>query len=144
MVLLMLVSTKCHVRLPWTEYECVCPLGSCMPISYFRDSLISDTPRVKEWSCKGIYVRKRQQHKVCLLVQSICIMSLLTRSSKHLYKVYMQGVDMMNLAAAISHFLNCYLGSFSSPHTQVAVDETVLNCWLYDRSVFVDLRIMIQ
>jgi len=37
----------------------------------------------------------------------------------------MQGVDMMNLAAAISHFLNCYLGSFATPHTQVAVEETV-------------------
>jgi len=37
----------------------------------------------------------------------------------------MQGVDMMNLAAAISHFLNCYLGSFPTPHTQVAIEETV-------------------
>ena len=52
-------------------------------------------------------------------------MSLLTRATKHLYKVYMQGVDMMNLSAAISHFLNCYLGSFPVPHTQVAVEETV-------------------
>ena len=59
------------------------------------------------------------------VVQSICVMSLLTRATKHLYKVYMQGVDMMNLAASISHFLNCYLGSFPTPHTQVAVEETV-------------------
>jgi len=62
---------------------------------------------------------------VYYLLQSICMMSLLTRATKHLYKVYMQGVDMMNLAAAISHFLNCYLGSFPTPHTQVAVEETV-------------------
>ena len=62
---------------------------------------------------------------MCYLLQSICMMSLLTRATKHLYKVYMQGVDMMNLAAAISHFLNCYLGSFPTPHTQVAVEETV-------------------
>jgi len=52
-------------------------------------------------------------------------MSLLTRATKHLYKVYMQGVDMMNLAGAISYFLNCYLGSFPAPHTLVAVDEAV-------------------
>jgi len=52
-------------------------------------------------------------------------MSLLTRATKHLYKIYMQGVDMMNLAAAISFFLNCYLGSFPTPHTLVAIDETV-------------------
>ena len=65
------------------------------------------------------------------LLQSICMMSLLTRATKHLYKVYMQGVDMMNLAAAISHFLNCYLGSFPTPHTQVAVEETVsVTGWL--------------
>jgi len=62
-----------------------------------------------------------------LCVQSICVMSLLTRATKHLYKVYMQGVDMMNLAAAISHFLNCYLGSFPMPHTQVAIEETVIH-----------------
>jgi len=37
----------------------------------------------------------------------------------------MQGVDMANLAAAISHFLNCYLGSYAMPHTQVAVEEMV-------------------
>jgi len=61
----------------------------------------------------------------CIVLQSICVMSLLTRATKHLYKVYMQGVDMMNLAAAISHFLNCYLSSFPMPHTQVAVEETV-------------------
>jgi len=59
------------------------------------------------------------------MLQTVCVMSLLTRSTKHLYKTYMQGVDMMNLAAAISHFLNCYLGSFLTPYTQVTVEETV-------------------
>jgi prepilin signal peptidase PulO-like enzyme (type II secretory pathway) len=59
------------------------------------------------------------------ILQTICVTSLLTRATKHLYKVYMQGVEMMNLSAAISHFLNCYLGSFPTPHTQAAVEETV-------------------
>jgi len=50
----------------------------------------------------------------------------------------MQGVDMMNLAAAISHFLNCYLGSFPTPHTQVAVEETVIvTRFVTDVAIFV-------
>jgi protein TIF31 len=56
-------------------------------------------------------------------LHSICITALLTRATKHLYKTYMQGVEMMNLSAAISHFLNCYLGSFPTPHTQVTIEE---------------------
>ena len=35
----------------------------------------------------------------------------------------MQGVDMMSLSAAISHFLNCFIGSFPTPHAQDATDE---------------------
>lgn len=54
---------------------------------------------------------------------SICIASLMMRAAKHLYKSYMQGADMMNLSPAISHFLNCFIGSFPTPHTQVAMEE---------------------
>jgi len=35
----------------------------------------------------------------------------------------MQGVEMMNLSAAISHFLNCLFGAFVAPHTQIATEE---------------------
>lgn len=48
------------------------------------------------------------------------------RAAKHLYKSYMQGADMMNLSPAISHFLNCFIGSFPTPHTQVAMEEVSL------------------
>jgi protein TIF31 len=40
-----------------------------------------------------------------------------------MFKCYMQGVDMMNLSSAISHFLNCFLGSYPSPHAQVNAEE---------------------
>lgn len=56
-------------------------------------------------------------------LHSICVSSLIMRSTKHLYKAFMQGVDMMNLSPAVSHFLNCFLGSYPSPYTQVATDE---------------------
>lgn len=36
---------------------------------------------------------------------------LVSRAVKHVYCSYIQDVDNMNLAAAISHFLNCYLSS---------------------------------
>ncbi|ESN91217.1 hypothetical protein HELRODRAFT_194531 [Helobdella robusta] len=35
----------------------------------------------------------------------------------------MQGVDTMNLSSAISHFLNCYLGSFNNLTPHVATEE---------------------
>ncbi|XP_067651170.1 clustered mitochondria protein homolog [Haliotis asinina] len=56
-------------------------------------------------------------------VHSIAIGELINRAIKHLFKTYMQGVDMMSLSAAISHFLNCFLGSYASPHAQVTPEE---------------------
>ncbi|KAI8739324.1 clustered mitochondria protein [Biomphalaria glabrata] len=57
-------------------------------------------------------------------VYTIAIGELICRSVKHLYNHYMQGVDMMNTAAAISHFFNCFLGSYPNPHLQVIAEET--------------------
>ncbi|XP_033112149.1 clustered mitochondria protein homolog [Anneissia japonica] len=45
----------------------------------------------------------------------LLISELITRAAKHLYKTYMQGVGMVNLAAAKTQFLNCYLSSFANP-----------------------------
>ena len=59
----------------------------------------------------------------CLFSQDIVIAELISRAAKHLFKSFMQGVDMMSLSSAVSHFLNCYLGSFPSPHAQVTAEE---------------------
>lgn len=56
-------------------------------------------------------------------VFNISIGELICRGAKHMFKCYMQGVDMMNLSSAISHFLNCFLGSYPSPHAQVNAEE---------------------
>ncbi|XP_062583916.1 clustered mitochondria protein homolog isoform X1 [Saccostrea cucullata] len=56
-------------------------------------------------------------------VYTIVISELICRAAKHLFKSYMQGVDMMNTSAAICHFLNCYIGSYPTPHAQVTADE---------------------
>lgn len=45
---------------------------------------------------------------------SIALTELVSRAVKHVYCSYIQDVDNMNLAAAISHFLNCYLSSCSN------------------------------
>jgi len=42
---------------------------------------------------------------------SIALTELISRAVKHVYCSYIQDVDNMNMAAAISHFLNCYLSS---------------------------------
>ena len=60
--------------------------------------------------------------------QSITIGELIVRAAKHLFKCYMQGVDMMNLSSAISHFLNCFLGSYPTPHAQVNAEEVGIFC----------------
>lgn len=45
---------------------------------------------------------------------AIATAELVSRAVKHVYCVYIQEVDNMNLAAAISHFLNCFLSSCSN------------------------------
>ena len=48
---------------------------------------------------------------------------MVIRSVKHLFKTYIQGVGMVSLSAAISHFLNCFLSSYSNPQPPKADDE---------------------
>ncbi|KAJ8312586.1 hypothetical protein KUTeg_009959 [Tegillarca granosa] len=56
-------------------------------------------------------------------VYTIIISDLICRAAKHLFKSYMQGVDMMSLSSAVSHFLNCFIGSFPNPHAQVSSED---------------------
>lgn len=44
-------------------------------------------------------------------LHAIASTELISRAVKHVYCSYIQDVDSMNLASAISHFLNCYLSS---------------------------------
>ncbi|ETE69328.1 hypothetical protein L345_04868 [Ophiophagus hannah] len=55
----------------------------------------------------------------------IGITELITRSAKHIFKIYLQGVELSGLSAAISHFLNCFLSSFPNPVGHLPVDELV-------------------
>ncbi|KAG9510082.1 Clustered mitochondria protein-like protein, partial [Fragariocoptes setiger] len=44
-------------------------------------------------------------------LHGIALVELISRATKHVYCTYIQDVDIMNLAAAIAHFMNCYLSS---------------------------------
>ncbi|XP_074038470.1 clustered mitochondria protein homolog isoform X2 [Leptinotarsa decemlineata] len=48
---------------------------------------------------------------------SIAVSELLLRSAKHIFTIYLQGCEMMNLSVAIAHFLNCFLfsGTITNP-----------------------------
>ncbi|GAB1604633.1 clustered mitochondria protein homolog [Argonauta hians] len=58
---------------------------------------------------------------------TIAVSELVCLSAKHTFKAYMQGVAQMHLSSALSHFLNCFLGSFQSPNSQVAAEDLQKN-----------------
>ncbi|XP_061683095.1 clustered mitochondria protein homolog isoform X1 [Syngnathoides biaculeatus] len=55
----------------------------------------------------------------------IGIIELITRCAKHIFKTYLQGVELSALSAAVSHFLNCFLSSFPDAVAHLPADELV-------------------
>ncbi|XP_030632711.1 clustered mitochondria protein homolog isoform X2 [Chanos chanos] len=55
----------------------------------------------------------------------IGITELITRCAKHIFKTYLQGVELSALSAAVSHFLNCLLSSFPDAVAHLPADELV-------------------
>uniref|UniRef100_A0A8C9YRZ4 Clustered mitochondria protein homolog n=1 Tax=Sander lucioperca TaxID=283035 RepID=A0A8C9YRZ4_SANLU len=55
----------------------------------------------------------------------IGIGELITRCAKHIFKTYLQGVELSALSAAVSHFLNCFLSSFPDSVAHLPPDELV-------------------
>ncbi|XP_078535441.1 clustered mitochondria protein homolog isoform X4 [Lissotriton helveticus] len=58
-------------------------------------------------------------------VYKIGVSELITRSAKHIFRTYLQGVELSGLSAAISHFLNCFLSAFPNPIAHLPADELV-------------------
>uniref|UniRef100_A0A8D2PQL2 Clustered mitochondria protein homolog n=1 Tax=Zosterops lateralis melanops TaxID=1220523 RepID=A0A8D2PQL2_ZOSLA len=69
--------------------------------------------------------RKQQWAAVLELPSAASQLELITRSAKHIFKTYLQGVELSGLSAAISHFLNCFLSSFPNPIAHLPADELV-------------------
>ncbi|XP_014877243.1 clustered mitochondria protein homolog isoform X3 [Poecilia latipinna] len=55
----------------------------------------------------------------------IGIVELITRCAKHIFRTYLQGVELSALSAAVSHFLNCFLSSFPDAVAHLPPDELV-------------------
>uniref|UniRef100_A0A8C1SLM4 Clustered mitochondria protein homolog n=1 Tax=Cyprinus carpio TaxID=7962 RepID=A0A8C1SLM4_CYPCA len=58
-------------------------------------------------------------------IYRIGIGELITRCAKHIFKTYLQGVELSALSAAVSHFLNCLLSSFPDAVAHLPADELV-------------------
>ncbi|KHN83700.1 Clustered mitochondria -like protein [Toxocara canis] len=50
-------------------------------------------------------------------LKAICLSELVCRSAKHIFRTYMQPVPAAHCGAAVSHFLNCFLGTCSAAST---------------------------
>ncbi|KAK4336525.1 hypothetical protein RND71_044241 [Anisodus tanguticus] len=59
----------------------------------------------------GKVTEQLSEHKTLAYLHSISITELICRSAKHLFIIYLQNVDTVNLASAISLFLNCFLSA---------------------------------
>jgi len=55
-------------------------------------------------------------------VHVIGVTEVVIRSAKHLFTLYLQGMDMLSLAGSVSHFMNCLLSSCPNP-TAVVPDQ---------------------
>ncbi|XP_078080887.1 clustered mitochondria protein homolog isoform X3 [Mustelus asterias] len=58
-------------------------------------------------------------------IYKLGVTEIITRSAKHIFKIYLQGVELSGLSVAISHFLNCFLSSFPNPIAHLPTDELV-------------------
>lgn len=63
------------------------------------------------------------QHEKLEYLHAIAVMELILRATKHIYTTYIQNCEMMSMAAAISHFLNCFLTSANLANPLLALDE---------------------
>lgn len=108
-------------------YQIPSLISDCMDHS---SSPIDGSTLTEAMHTKGINMRylgkvteMLTKYPILSYVHTIAVGELITRAVKHLFKTYMQGVDMMSLSSAVSHFLNCFLGSFTTPHAQLTAEE---------------------
>uniref|UniRef100_A0A3Q2UP38 Clustered mitochondria protein homolog n=2 Tax=Fundulus heteroclitus TaxID=8078 RepID=A0A3Q2UP38_FUNHE len=71
------------------------------------------------------FVNKTQAKAQLEHFYRIGIIELITRCAKHIFRTYLQGVELSALSAAVSHFLNCFLSSFPDAVAHLPPDELV-------------------
>lgn len=63
------------------------------------------------------------QHEKLEYLHTVAVMELIVRATKHIYTTYIQNCEMMSMATAISHFLNCFLTSAQLTNPLLGLDE---------------------
>lgn len=63
------------------------------------------------------------QHERLEYLHTIAVMELILRATKHIYTSYIQSCEVMSMAAAISHFLNCFLTTAQLANPLLGLDE---------------------
>uniref|UniRef100_H2Y5F0 Clu domain-containing protein n=1 Tax=Ciona savignyi TaxID=51511 RepID=H2Y5F0_CIOSA len=61
------------------------------------------------------------------LQHRIGLMEIILRAAKHIMRGYLQNVDQCSVSSAVSHFLNCLLGSFPTPLPHLPEEELISN-----------------
>lgn len=57
----------------------------------------------------GVVAKTLEERTELKYLHTIAVSELISRAAKHIFAVYMQNTDMMTMATAISHFLNCFI-----------------------------------
>lgn len=71
----------------------------------------------------GKVAQQMAQNEKLEYLHTIVVMEMVMRATKHIYTTYVQNCEMMSMAAAISHFLNCFLTSAQLANPLLALDE---------------------
>lgn len=71
----------------------------------------------------GRVAAKLSQVKSLEYLHTIAVSELILRATKHIFTSYMQNCEMISMALAISHFLNCFLASGTISSPLVGLDE---------------------
>lgn len=103
--------------------------------SFIRDCLqrvmmpLDGASFIEALHSRGINIRYIGKLNECMqgssqlgFLKIICSTEILCRSAKHIYRSYLQRVPAANIAAAVSHFLNCFLSSSTEPSTSATDD----------------------
>uniref|UniRef100_A0A7N5ZS02 Clustered mitochondria protein homolog n=1 Tax=Anabas testudineus TaxID=64144 RepID=A0A7N5ZS02_ANATE len=98
----------------------------------FNPDIFSPGVRFPEESTEDVQKQKQLLKDAAAFLVSgqvpslrIGICELITRCAKHIFKTYLQGVELSALSAAVSHFLNCFLSSFPDAVAHLPADELV-------------------
>lgn len=94
--------------------------------------IVDGTGLVETMHSRGINVRYlgyltqllENQESRLSYVHSIAVNELISRCAKRVFRLYIQSVSSLNMAQAVSHFLNCYLSNFVKQTSNASITNS--------------------